>query len=203
MPDSPSALPVIGQPAPPIALPALQGQTVSLEQYRGKQTLIVWFSRGFACPFCRQHMARLQLGYSQFQARGAEILQITPSPLERARVYFAGHHLVFPYLCDSTLRVYKEYGLADRGFPQAFALDLLSVTRGVLTESRAQIRASAGDLLGRDFVDRAIYHSTVAYEQGVFIVDKQGIIRYVSVQGPVGDIPGNEALLRELEKIGD
>ncbi len=201
MPASQSALPLLGQPAPAFALPMVQGEMISLEQYRGKQTLIVWFSRGLACPFCRQHMARLQLGYPQFQARGAEILQIAPNPLERARVYFSEQRLVFPYLCDSALMVYKDYGLADKGFPQAFALDILSVTRGVLTEPRAQIRATTSDLLGRDVIDRAIYHSTVAYEQGVFIVDRQGIVRYVSVQGPVGNIPGNETLLRELEKI--
>ena len=46
----------IGQMAPPLRLPSGQGQEVALEDYRGRQHVIVWFTKGMACPFCRQQM---------------------------------------------------------------------------------------------------------------------------------------------------
>lgn len=198
-----NSAPRIEQPAPNFILPAVNGEMIALENFRGKQAVIVWFSRGFACPFCRQHMARLQLGYPQFRARGVEILQIAPNPIARAQVYFSGRQLVFPYLCDSTFRVYKEYGLADKGFPQALGYDVVSNLRGIVSEPLAQARAAVSDLAGRDFLERVVYHSTVAIEQGVFIVDRAGIIKSARVIGPIGNIPGNEELARELERLGD
>ena len=30
------------------------GETISLADLRGKRSAIIWFSRGYACPFCRQ-----------------------------------------------------------------------------------------------------------------------------------------------------
>jgi hypothetical protein len=37
--------------------------------------------------------------------------------------------------------------------------------------------------------------------QAVFIVDKLGIIRYVSTSGPLGAIPSNAELLRQLATL--
>jgi hypothetical protein len=42
----------IGQPAPRFSLTSLQGATVDLADYQGRQNVVVWFSRGFTCPFC-------------------------------------------------------------------------------------------------------------------------------------------------------
>ena len=39
----------IGQPAPTFSLPNLEGETVTLEQHRGKVVVLEWFNPG--CPF--------------------------------------------------------------------------------------------------------------------------------------------------------
>ena len=49
--------------------------------YRGASPVVVWFSRGFSCPFCRQYMARLELAYPKFRERNVQVLQIAPNPL--------------------------------------------------------------------------------------------------------------------------
>ncbi len=38
-------------------------------------------------------------------------------------------------------------------------------------------------------------------EQAVFIVDRDGIIRYVHSSGPIGTVPSNADLLHQLDKL--
>src|SRR5262245_24955177 len=90
----------VGQQAPDFHLNSAQGMEVSLQEYHGKRHIILWFSRGLFCPFCRRYMAQLRLGYPEVQAHDAEILQITCSTPDEARLYFQQYQLAFPYLCD-------------------------------------------------------------------------------------------------------
>ena len=200
MPEIHSTL-EIGKPAPPLALPAVQGETISLDALRGKQSAIIWFSRGYACPFCRQQMARLQLGYGKFKELGAEILQVAPGPLRTAKSYFMTHALFFPYLIDDKFESYERFGLTDRGFPISFYYETRSWVKAILGGFWAQVIAARYDILGRQILRRLIYHTFVAYEQGVFIVDRGGIVRFSRVIGPIGNIPSNEELFRELDKL--
>ena len=101
------------------------------------------------------------------------------------------------------MTAYEEYGLVDRGFPESVVVDAISGMRGMITQPVSYLRSLRADFLGRDFLDRLRYHLTVAIEQGVFIIDSKGIIRFRQIIGPIGNIPGNEQLLRELEKSGN
>ena len=192
---------VLGQPSPALTLPTVQGETISLDALRGKQSAILWFSRGYACPFCRQQMARLQLAYPRFKETGGEILQIAPGPLRTAKFYFMTHKLFFPYLVDDTFESYERYGLSDRGFPASFYYETRSWVKSIFGGLAAQIVAARTDIWGRQIIRRLIHHTFTAYEQGVFIVDREGIVRFTRVVGAIGNIPSNEELLRELEKI--
>jgi peroxiredoxin len=189
----------IGRPAPPLALPSVQGRKFTLEIYRNISPVVLWFSRGFSCPFCRQHMARLQVDYPKFRDHGVEILQIAPNPLPRAKTFFMNHELAFPYLCDETLDSYADYGVADHGFPEATLLDMISGVRGMLTQPLGYLEMLKADMWGADLLDRLRYHLTVAIEQGVFVIDAKGVIRFSLNLGPIGKIPSSAELLSEIE----
>ena len=45
--------PSVGQLAPRFSLTSLSGAEVDLASYRGRSNVLIWFSRGFTCPFCR------------------------------------------------------------------------------------------------------------------------------------------------------
>jgi putative peptide zinc metalloprotease protein len=44
----------IGGSAPEFSLKTVQGASVDLASFRRRQRVLVWFSRGFTCPFCRR-----------------------------------------------------------------------------------------------------------------------------------------------------
>ena len=146
-------------------------------------------------------MARLQLAYAKFKESGAEVLQVAPGPLRTAKSYFMAHKLFFPYLVDDKFESYERYGLSDRGFPAAMYYETRSWVKAILGGFFAQVIAARYDIWGRQIIRRLIYHTFVAYEQGVFIVDRAGIVRFSRAIGPIGNIPSNEELMRELEKL--
>jgi cytochrome oxidase Cu insertion factor (SCO1/SenC/PrrC family) len=43
----------VGKPAPEFTLPASNGKTVDLSQYKGKLVVLEWFNHG--CPFVKKH----------------------------------------------------------------------------------------------------------------------------------------------------
>jgi hypothetical protein len=78
--------PAVGEPAPLFNLTSVQGGPVELAAYRGRRNVVVWFSRGFTCPFCRVYMDGMREGYELLQAADAEIIQVGPNLLQSARI---------------------------------------------------------------------------------------------------------------------
>jgi hypothetical protein len=50
------------------------------------------------------------------------------------------------------------------------------------------------DVVNRNFVRRLHHHAMTALEQGVFVVDRDGVIRYVSIVGPIDPVPDGAQL---------
>ena len=80
--------PSVAEVAPQFALPSLNGETVELTAYRGRSNVVVWFSRGVTCPFCRVYTDGVRAGYEQLRAAETEVIQVAPNLLESARRYF-------------------------------------------------------------------------------------------------------------------
>ncbi len=193
----------IGVQAPVFSLDTVQGVKVNLADYRGKSNVLVWFSRGFTCPFCRAYMTQLQKAYPEFRAQTTEILQISPNLVGKAREYFKTSQLVFPFLCDPDKRLYKVYQLIDQGPLVASRNVVTSFGHSALTGQFMETsRASATDMLNSAFFQRLQHHALTAVEQGLFLIDKQGVVRWIKTLGPLENLPDNRTLLDTIIRIG-
>ncbi len=191
---------VVGQPAPAFRLPSAQGPEIAIEDFRGKRNVVVWFTKGMACPFCRSHMSQLARAYREFQQLGAEVLEITLSSVKRARLYAQKFNIPFPYLCDPDYRVRRQWMLGDRRHGPAWYARLFLRTSKLEPPPNdfGEVKVSAGEILTDLYDD----------DMGFFIVDKQGVVRY-ALAGAYGDletlrvrpIPSNDELLRELHNM--
>jgi len=136
----------------------------------------------------------LRLGYAAVQQQGGEVLQVTHSAPPEAQLYFRQYQLQFPYLCDAERLVHEQYGihLVHKG------------PVGVIRDFAVCSTAVASDRLrhGEKSPSPAPYFKRQGFSQdspqAVFIVDKSGIIRYVYTCGPLGAIPSNAEILRQL-----
>ena len=120
-PMPPSLSPAaVGQPAPLFSLPSLVGNTVDLSGYRGHRNVVVWFSRGFTCPFCLDYMDGIREGYQDAPRREHRGHPGRAQPAgERHAASSASSPAPFPLVCDPDKRLYAVYGLGDRGALEA------------------------------------------------------------------------------------
>ncbi|PYN42474.1 MAG: hypothetical protein DMD95_16695 [Candidatus Rokuibacteriota bacterium] len=193
--------PCIGEMAPRFSLPSLSGAEVNLASYRGRSNVVVWFSRGFTCPFCRVYTDGVRAGYKALQAADTEVIQVAPNLLESARRYFGESILPFPFVCDPDKRLYAVYGLGDRRALEATRTAVVSFAHAFTHgDSVNQVRGAWLDVMNRNFLRRLHHHAMTAHEQGIFLIDKEGVIRHLTVVGPIDPVPGG-ADLADLARI--
>jgi peroxiredoxin len=187
--------PGVGSPAPLFTLPSVQGSTVELRAFLWRRNVIVWFSRGFTCPYCLDYMGGIGERYEELVDAETEVIQVAPNMLESARSFFPHFPWPFPFVCDPDKRLYAVYGLGDRGALEATRTAVVSFSHAVATgRGPLWVQGAWHDVVNRNFVRRLHHHAMTALEQGIFLVDKAGIVRHRQVVGPLDTIPDATAL---------
>lgn len=145
--DNQETVAVVGNHAPSFTLPAIQGGQISLADYYGRSRVILWFSRGFACNFCRRYMQLIIERYEDLVAQAIEVVQVNPNLLETSRLYF-DLATPYPFVCDPDKRLYAVYGLGARGVLEAQKNTLISFgTAFVRGEGQETVKASWLDVM--------------------------------------------------------
>lgn len=192
----------VGSPAPDFALESVQGAIIRLSDYRGKQSVVLWFSRGFTCPFCRRYTAQIDQARDKLVAASAQVLQVAPNALKPARTYFQRQPSKFPFLCDPSKETFRRYGLRDLGPIEANKNTLISFayayTHG---DGINTTRLSASDTLTAGFAGRLRHHAFTAMQQGVFIIDRDGVVGYATILKPLDTIPPIQELLAVMNDL--
>jgi peroxiredoxin len=193
--------PTVGQPAPSFKLPSAQGPEVSLDDYRARKKVIVWFTKGMACVFCRQHMSQLARAYDEIRKRDAEVLEIAPSTPEKGRLYASRYKLPFPYLCDPDDEARQKWQIAQRSRGPAWYVG--GLVGGLTVKPPANEYGNEPPGFGE--IPKLLRDD----DMGFFIVDRGGIVRYAYSASyadistgklAIRPIPANDEILRELER---
>jgi peroxiredoxin len=192
--QTPLATPRVGDPAPLFRLPTAQGPELGPADYRGKQNLVLWFSAGLFCPFCRRSMAQLRRGYDEIRSRNAEVLQVTHNTPQEARQYFQRYALSFPYLCDAARGAHEAYGLPLSRVPLATGLGRMAT--GMALTAIDKVRGEPTPSL--EPAKRLGNQDPV---QAVFLVDRDGIVRAVHTTGGTGGLPTVPELVTGLAAL--
>jgi peroxiredoxin len=190
-------IPEIGAVAPSFRLPVGQGGEIALEDFRGQKNVVVWFTKGMVCPFCRAQMTRVARVYPEIQSRGAEVLQVTLSSPAQARTYATKFHIPFPYLADGDCRVRREWGIESRSHGPLYYVKTL------LKNSQAEMPDSDYGKFPPPMTQMT--QALADDDMGFFVVDKGGIVRFSNTGSYIaGDrdraIPSNEQILAELDR---
>ncbi|MEM8859337.1 MAG: peroxiredoxin family protein [Chloroflexota bacterium] len=190
----------VGKPAPRFSLPSIQGQSISLKDYAGKKNVLLWFSRGFTCPFCRDFMENVVDGYGQLQQKNIEIIQIAPNIHHRAVSFFGDMAPPFPLICDPDKRLFATYGLGDDGILRAQRNTIASFSYAARKgEFWKTTRASAMDVFDRSFVRRLHHHALTAVNQAIVGIDINGKITSKLDIGALESIPSTPKMIQLLE----
>ncbi|MBD2578721.1 redoxin domain-containing protein [Oscillatoria sp. FACHB-1406] len=121
----------IGQNAPDLLLPDITNQsTVRLSDYRGKQPIVLAFTRIFTekqyCPLCYPHIIELNDNYERFSELGVEVLMITSTDTPQSRQVVRDLGLKMPLLSNPSCDVFRTYQVGQAlgaPLPAQFILD--------------------------------------------------------------------------------
>jgi len=197
-----------GEYAPAFALPsANQKGTVSLASLHGHPFLIAFF-RGLHCPFCRRQVGQLGSLQPALRAAGVETVAVINTPVERARIYFEHRPTPAVLLCDEDCSTHRAFGVPHGEFlpegsgekpvwPYRASMEQFEAARinptGELPEALHPMAANAllnaQDGFELTEIDHAIFASHPTQLVGHFLIDGDGIVRWVQIEardGPDG-----------------
>ena len=198
-----------GEPAPDFTLPAVDREgTVSLGDYRGRSPVLLALFRGLYCPFCRRAIAQMGTTREKLLAAGVETLGIVATKPENARLYFRFRPTRLALAADPELITHRSFGLprppVTPDLMQAFQAVRVNPT-GELPEPLPPPEAiKALDRL-HGFepteTDREDAERQFPQLKGQFLIDRDGIVRWVNVEcsqdglAGLGKFPADEEIL--------
>ncbi len=106
-----SVLPIIGRPAPDFSLPSTTGENISLKQFKGKKTVILYFYPKDETPGCTREACSFRDLYAEFEKHNAVILGVSTDSLESHQHFREKNNLPFPLLADEDATLSKMYGV--------------------------------------------------------------------------------------------
>jgi cytochrome c biogenesis protein CcmG, thiol:disulfide interchange protein DsbE len=125
-----SLLPKVGQPAPDFTTYDVNGNPVSLSNFRGHP---VWLNFwGSWCPPCRSEMPDAEAAYQQLAPKGLVMLAVSlKEPPQDAAAFAAKNHATFTILSDQYLE-HTGYAYPIANFPTHFFIDSSGIIRRVV-----------------------------------------------------------------------
>jgi peroxiredoxin len=111
----------VGTPMPPFRLPDFDGKTVSLEDYRGRRVLLIYW--GPECGFCEllaPDLARLQ---GDLRVAGMELVLVSLDDAAKNRTLVEETGLKCPVLLMTETDPLVEQAFREMGTPSGYLLD--------------------------------------------------------------------------------
>jgi len=130
--------PLVGSPAPEIALKDLQGQEVKLSDLHGKIVLLNFWATW--CKPCKEEMPAMQASYDKLRDQGFVVLAVNElEDVDKVIEHIRTHGHTFLVVMDHDNRVANRYGVV--GLPASFLIDRQGIVRehifgNLLTEER-------------------------------------------------------------------
>ncbi|UFJ41292.1 thioredoxin-dependent thiol peroxidase [Brevibacillus humidisoli] len=100
----------VGQPAPDFTLSASNGQTISLNQYRGKNVVLYFYPKDMT-PGCTTEACDFRDYHPKFSELGTVVLGISPDDVASHDKFAAKYELPFPLLADPDHQTAEAYGV--------------------------------------------------------------------------------------------
>ena len=186
-----------GDRAPNFTLPAVNREgAVALDDYRGKQPVLVGLFRGLHCPFCRRQLVQLAAMQEKLKRAGVETLAVVNTTLDRARLYFKYRPTPVALAADPEASTHRLFGVPAgelgevsgwplRATPEEFGAVRINPT-GELAAALQPMDAN-DELNRRDGfqlteVDQQIFAAHSTQLVGHFLIDRDGIIRWAHVE---------------------
>ena len=104
------ALPQVGEKAPFFSGKNQKGETISLDQYKGKK-LVLYFYPKDDTPGCTAEACNLRDNYNALLSAGYEVLGVSPDGEAKHQKFIDKYELPFDLLADTEQEMCNNYGV--------------------------------------------------------------------------------------------
>jgi peroxiredoxin len=128
-----AAEPAMGEPAPPLIVTSLSGQTLDLKKLRDKVVLVNFWATW--CAPCRKEIPRLSAFYRRYHEQGLEVIGISidrPDDLEKVRRQMTS--IAYPVV------VVKDIAVNGLGKPEGVPVTYVIDSKGVVRDKFIEVR---------------------------------------------------------------
>lgn len=103
-----------GVPAPDFSLPAHDGRTIRLSDYKGKNHVILYFYPKDDTPGCTKEACSFRDNIVAIQHLNATVLGVSVDSVASHKKFSDKHNLNFQILADDQFKVTRQYGTLTR-----------------------------------------------------------------------------------------
>jgi peroxiredoxin len=171
-----------GDQAPNIVLDAISRDgKIELDDFRGRNPLLIGIFRGLHCPFCRRHVAAMAQLKPALRQKGVECLAVVITPVERARLYFRYHPAPDLLAASDPERAsHRAFGLREVGMDTAMAIRVhlpgeLPEPMDVMAMDEFLNKKEGYEITE---ADQEAIASSQGQPVGQFLIDRGGIVRW-------------------------
>ena len=100
-----------GQKAPLFSLPASNGKTVTLKDFRDKKNVVLYFYPKDDTPGCTTEACGFRDRFETIKKTGAAILGVSPDSLKKHEKFVEKYELPFLLLSDEDKALCEKYGV--------------------------------------------------------------------------------------------
>jgi len=102
---------LIGKPAPRFDLPSSAGRNISLSEFSGKKTVILYFYPRADTPGCTKEACGFRDAIADYDQAHVAVLGISPDETKALDKFSGKFHLNFPLLADADHSIAEAYGV--------------------------------------------------------------------------------------------
>ena len=100
----------IGSKVPAVLGVDENGETVSLDMFAGKKVVLYFYPKDNT-PGCTQEACSLRDGYEELQAKGYEVVGVSPDSAASHRRFITKHSLPFTLIADTDKTLAEAFGV--------------------------------------------------------------------------------------------
>jgi peroxiredoxin len=176
-----------GDLAPDVRVFDGSGSEQMLSTQWSKQPAVAVFLRHYGCTFCQEHALQLRADHTKFKKAGVKVALIGLGTPERAAWFCQDKELNgFACLTDPARRAHRAYGLGRGSLRQVLGPQVY------LQWAKAAMLPEVKTRFG---------HEDIFQMPGTFVIDTDGVLRFVHRNRDVADNPPNQEIFDALKEL--
>ncbi len=144
----------IGEPAPDFRLPADNGTTVSLADFRGKKVILYFYPKDDT-PGCTSQACGFRDAYPQIEEKNAVVIGVSPDSVKSHQKFKTKYDLPFLLVADEDHQLAEAYGVW--GEKSMYGKTYMGVTRShFVIDEHGNLADVQGKISPADSVSQAL-----------------------------------------------